>query len=71
MVSAVPEPVPGAASSRVVLTGDLPSPIDRPSGCHFQTRCPFVTDQCRSVDPPLREVAEGHRVACHLVGPSD
>jgi oligopeptide/dipeptide ABC transporter ATP-binding protein len=52
--SAVPVPQPGAARTPMILKGDVPSPINPPSGCHFHTRCPFVFDRCRSEEPELR-----------------
>jgi len=55
----------GAAKKRIVLTGELPSPLSPPSGCVFSTRCPHVVAQCHNVRPPLRELA-GRKVACHL-----
>jgi peptide/nickel transport system ATP-binding protein len=66
LLSAVPVPEPGAARSRIILKGDIPSPIDRPSGCHFHTRCPQAFDRCRSEEPALRQMPDGPLVACHL-----
>ena len=51
---------------RRVLAGDVPSPINPPSGCHFHTRCPYTEERCRREDPPMQEVAPGQFVACHL-----
>jgi oligopeptide transport system ATP-binding protein len=67
LLSAVPIPDPkrNAARERLILEGDVPSPIDPPSGCHFHTRCPWTTDECRTDDPELRELEEGHVAACH------
>jgi peptide/nickel transport system ATP-binding protein len=66
LLSAVPVPQPGAARSRIILKGDIPSPIDRPAGCHFHTRCPQAFDRCRSEEPALRPMPDGPLVACHL-----
>jgi peptide/nickel transport system ATP-binding protein len=66
LLSAVPVPDPTAKRQRIILTGDVPSPINPPSGCRFHTRCPFVFDRCRSEEPVLRPVGEGHVSACHL-----
>ena len=66
LLSAVPVPEPGRARNRVVLKGDVPSPINPPSGCRFHTRCPFVFDRCRTEEPRLRVVAPGQEAACHL-----
>jgi peptide/nickel transport system ATP-binding protein len=49
-----------------VLTGEVPSPINPPSGCHFHPRCPYAKPECSSVDPLPKSVAPGHQVACHL-----
>jgi peptide/nickel transport system ATP-binding protein/oligopeptide transport system ATP-binding protein len=67
LLSAVPVPDPNARHrKRVLLIGDVPSPIDPPSGCHFHTRCPYAMDQCRAEVPELREIAPGHWASCHL-----
>jgi len=50
----------------IVLTGEVPSAIDPPRGCHFHPRCPFVMPRCSQFEPPLVELSAGHRVACHL-----
>jgi peptide/nickel transport system ATP-binding protein/oligopeptide transport system ATP-binding protein len=69
LLSAVPIPDPTAnRTGRIVLTGDVPSPIRRPSGCHFHTRCPYAMDHCRVAVPPYSEVQPEHWVACHLHG---
>jgi oligopeptide/dipeptide ABC transporter ATP-binding protein len=66
LLSAVPVPQPGAARKRIILTGDVPSPINPPPGCRFHTRCPYAVERCRAKEPAIREVRPGHRVACHL-----
>ena len=66
LLSAIPEPDPSRVKERIILQGDVPSPIDPPSGCRFHTRCPAAFARCRAEVPELREVASGHRVACHL-----
>ncbi len=66
LLSAVPVPDPTAKRQRIILTGDVPSPINPPSGCRFHTRCPFVFDRCRTEEPLLRPVGAGHVSACHL-----
>jgi peptide/nickel transport system ATP-binding protein len=66
LLSAVPVPDPTAKRQRIILTGDVPSPINPPSGCRFHTRCPFVFDRCRVEEPVLRSVGDGHVSACHL-----
>ena len=66
LLSAVPIPEPGAARNPIILKGDVPSPINPPSGCRFHTRCPVVFDRCRSEEPELRSAGTGQRVACHL-----
>ena len=65
LLSAVPSPNPHVKKERIVLEGDLPSPIDPPSGCVFHTRCPFATEECSRVPPEMKICADGHRVACH------
>jgi oligopeptide/dipeptide ABC transporter ATP-binding protein len=67
LLSAVPIPSASARTrKRMILKGEVPSPINPPAGCHFHTRCPYATARCRSEIPALREVAAGHLVACHL-----
>ena len=66
LLSAVPVPDPTAKRDRIILTGDVPSPINPPSGCRFHTRCPFAFDRCKTEEPALREVAPGQVSACHL-----
>jgi oligopeptide/dipeptide ABC transporter ATP-binding protein len=67
LLSAVPIPKSGAGRRRrVILTGDVPSPINPPAGCHFHTRCPYATARCRTEEPALQQVAPGHWAACHL-----
>jgi peptide/nickel transport system ATP-binding protein len=66
LLSAVPVPEPGAARQRVILKGDVPSPINPPKGCRFHTRCPYVFDRCRTSEPELRLTVDGHFAACHL-----
>lgn len=67
LLSAVPIPDPRAAknSKRILLEGDIPSPIDPPAGCRFKSRCKYATDICGTDDPIMTEVEEGHFVACH------
>jgi peptide/nickel transport system ATP-binding protein len=66
LLSAVPVPDPTAKRQRIILIGDVPSPINPPSGCRFHTRCPFVFERCRTEEPLLRPVGGGHLSACHL-----
>jgi oligopeptide/dipeptide ABC transporter ATP-binding protein len=66
LIDAAPIPDPRAKRDRLLIEGDLPSPINPPSGCRFHTRCPFAFDRCRIDEPRLREVAPGRSVACHL-----
>ena len=66
LLSAVPVPEPGARRTAMILKGDVPSPINPPSGCRFHTRCPFAFDRCRTEAPELRQIAEGQWAACHL-----
>jgi peptide/nickel transport system ATP-binding protein len=68
LLSAVPVPDPkrrGAKSDRILLKGDVPSPISPPTGCRFHTRCWKATDICKTQEPPLLALKTGHQVACH------
>ena len=69
LLSAVPVPDPkiARANQRIALSGDIPSPLNAPSGCPFRTRCRYATDACAQSMPPFEEVAPGHFVACHRV----
>lgn len=66
LLSAVPLPEPGAQRNPIILKGDVPSPINPPSGCRFHTRCPYVFDRCRIEEPQLRSTEGEQWVACHL-----
>ncbi len=67
LLSAVPVPDPTAPRNRIILKGDVPSPINPPAGCRFHTRCPYAFDRCRSEEPVLRKIGEpGQTAACHL-----
>jgi oligopeptide/dipeptide ABC transporter ATP-binding protein len=64
LLSAIPIPDPTLKRERILLQGDIPSPINPPTGCVFRTRCPIAIDECAKVDPPLEEVSPGHFKAC-------
>ncbi len=66
LLSAVPVPDPTAEKKRVILQGDVPSPINPPSGCHFHTRCPYKEQICEEVAPEFKDLGGGHWVSCHL-----
>ncbi len=72
LLSAIPVPDPKIAKSnkRIIMQGDIPSPLNAPSGCPFRTRCPKATEKCALERPKLIEVKPGHQVACHLVEPN-
>jgi oligopeptide transport system ATP-binding protein len=73
LLSAVPIPDPAIEKQRerILLTGEIPSPISPPTGCRFHTRCPLAVEQCRTTEPQWREINSGHFVACHLVESSE
>ncbi len=66
LLSSIPVPNPMVKSERILLIGDVPSPINPPSGCRFHTRCPFATEQCKMEEPVLRESSKNHFVSCHF-----
>ena len=70
LMSAVPQPDPivAKANKRIVLTGDIPSPLNAPSGCPFRTRCKYACERCAESMPEFNEAAPGHFVACHRIG---
>jgi oligopeptide transport system ATP-binding protein len=67
LISAIPVPNPEVTRDRVVLEGDVPSPVNPPKGCRFHTRCPVAEDICGIEQPPTKDMGAGHLVACHLV----
>jgi oligopeptide/dipeptide ABC transporter ATP-binding protein len=69
LLSAVPVPDPTVERKRIILSGDVPSPINPPAGCRFHTRCPYAEARCKVEEPPMREVQPGHFAACHLRKP--
>ena len=69
LLSAVPVPDPKLKRKKIVLQGDVPSPVKPPSGCHFHTRCPYVQEQCKIEKPALREITPGQYSACHFAKP--
>jgi oligopeptide transport system ATP-binding protein len=71
LISAVPVIGSARARSRMVLSGDVPSPVDPPSGCRFRTRCPYAISECSQIKPLLREITPGHWAACIRIGPEE
>jgi len=70
LMAAAPIADPKARTARLVIEGDVPSPMNPPPGCHFHTRCPYAEARCKVDEPPLQEIAPGHVVACHLRTPA-
>ncbi|MBT8143529.1 MAG: dipeptide/oligopeptide/nickel ABC transporter ATP-binding protein, partial [Gammaproteobacteria bacterium] len=71
LMAAIPVPDPEREREKLVAPGDVPSPIDPPSGCPFHPRCPHAMTVCSEVVPPAIEVGKGHVVSCHLYGDND
>lgn len=69
LLSAIPVPDPTVKRERIILQGDVPSPINPPKGCRFHTRCPVAIEKCKHVEPQFLDIGKGHFVACHLVEP--
>ena len=67
LLSAIPVPDPNITKKRIILEGDVPSPMRPPAGCHFHTRCPRKKEECERTIPELTEIGNGHYVACHLL----
>ena len=67
LLSAIPVPNPKAEKKEIILEGDIPSPLNPPSGCRFHTRCPFAKPICREKEPELKDIGNNHMIACHLV----
>ena len=63
----VPDPFTEKTRERQIVQGEVPSPMQRPAGCAFSTRCPYATDRCRTQMPLLKDQGDGHKVACHLM----
>lgn len=70
LLSSIPIPDPRRKRQRIILSGEVPSPVNPPSGCRFHTRCPYAIDVCKQVEPAFEEKMEGHWAACHLVDKS-
>jgi peptide/nickel transport system ATP-binding protein len=66
LISAVPVPDPESKRTKDVISGEIPSPVDPPSGCRFHTRCPYAHERCTKEEPMLVEVEKSHFAACHL-----
>lgn len=62
----IPDPIVAKSNQRIILEGDIPSPINPPAGCRFCGRCKYAMDICKNKEPELKEVEKGHLVACHL-----
>ena len=67
LLSAIPAPDPNIKKERIILKGDVPSPINPPNGCRFHTRCPEAIAKCKNTEPSLIELSQGHKASCHLL----
>jgi len=68
LLSSIPVPDPRLAKTKIktILEGDVPSPLNPPSGCKFRTRCKYATAKCAEIEPPMKDIGGGHMAACHL-----
>ena len=66
LLSAIPIPKVGIERHQIILSGDVPSPVNLPGGCRFAGRCPYAQERCKTEDPELRDIGDHHYVACHL-----
>jgi oligopeptide transport system ATP-binding protein len=71
LLSAIPVPDPDARRERLPIEGDIPTPVNPPSGCRFRTRCPMAEPRCGESEPQMVEVSEGHFVACMVIAPGE
>ena len=67
LLSAIPMPNPNIRKERIIVKGDVPSPINPPNGCGFYTRCPVAISKCAMNEPLLTELSQGHKASCHLL----
>ena len=67
LLSAIPIPDPNIKKNRIILKGDVPSPINPPNGCRFHTRCPEAISKCKNIEPLFVDISQNHKASCHLL----